>query len=136
MLNPLRLFHSSSDLLLSPPVQILSLGSGKHACCEHWHLEFQTLVAEQFLQLLRAGRAFDLFCGGGLFLGFFWGGAFFVLLFSLIFTLLKNLLPLSAGSQELVWAFLSFFHPSLSAPLPDEERFSTRVQCSSALKKD
>lgn len=111
----------SSDLFLSPPAQTLSLGAGKHACCERRHLEFQTLVAEQFLQLLRAGRAFDQVWW---FVVFFW--CFFVLLFSLIFPLLKNLSPVSAGSQEPCGAgFLSFFRRSLSAPLPDE-RFSTQ----------
>lgn len=84
---------SSSLLFLSPPAQTLSLGTGKHACCEHQHLWISDPCYWAVSAAFEGRQSF--WSGGGL--GFFF---VVVLLFSLIFPLLKNLLSISAGSQE------------------------------------
>lgn len=73
------------------------------------------------------------FWSGGGFL-FFW--VFFLFSFSNLSSLcLKMSHPyLPEARSSVVFPFLS--RGSLSAPLPDEERFSTQSQCNFALKRD
>lgn len=70
---------------------------------------------------------------------------FFVLSFSLIFPLLKNISPLSAGSREPCCVGAGFPLPLsaarwlgaiLSAPPRDKKRFNTRVQYGSSFARD